>query len=293
MREERLIFIISSPRSGSTLLQALLSNNNKVATVSEPWLLLPFLSHDDSSMYKARYNSMFAATGIKEFKLKVGEVEFNQSLSQFLVDQYARLLTKQQEYVIDKTPRYYEILESITAYFPNSKIILLRRNPFAVLGSIIETWHKDSTDKLLQFHRDILFAPKHLAQFVVKNKTNPNIREVHYEALVQNPSKVVQELFDWIGLDVEINLDYSTNKKIEGKMGDPKGVYQYSKPSTDSLNRWSTIASSKKWRSFFRGYAHYLGREFLEEYDVDRFINPKKTRLFSAYEKRAKELNYF
>ncbi|MBK7454917.1 MAG: sulfotransferase [Anaerolineales bacterium] len=37
------IFILSLPRTGSTLLQRLLSSHAAISTTPEPWLLLPFL----------------------------------------------------------------------------------------------------------------------------------------------------------------------------------------------------------------------------------------------------------
>jgi hypothetical protein len=37
------IFIFSVSRSGSTLVQRVIAAHNGVATVSEPWILLPYL----------------------------------------------------------------------------------------------------------------------------------------------------------------------------------------------------------------------------------------------------------
>ncbi|MFV1990599.1 MAG: sulfotransferase, partial [Acidimicrobiales bacterium] len=39
--EIRPAFLLSLPRSGSTLLQRLLGAHSMVATVAEPWLLIP------------------------------------------------------------------------------------------------------------------------------------------------------------------------------------------------------------------------------------------------------------
>ena len=41
--EKNLIFIISPPRSGSTLLQRILNNSSEIETTSEPWFLLHYL----------------------------------------------------------------------------------------------------------------------------------------------------------------------------------------------------------------------------------------------------------
>ena len=36
------IFLFSLPRSGSTLLQRVLMSHKDIASVAEPWLMLPF-----------------------------------------------------------------------------------------------------------------------------------------------------------------------------------------------------------------------------------------------------------
>ena len=43
MNKATPIFIISLPRSGSTLLQRILTSHESVASASEPWLLLPLI----------------------------------------------------------------------------------------------------------------------------------------------------------------------------------------------------------------------------------------------------------
>ncbi len=71
MKSDNLIFIVSQPRSGSTLLQGIISNNDYVNTTSEPWLLLPFLNLFDSSLVEAKYNQKLAVTGVFNFTHKV------------------------------------------------------------------------------------------------------------------------------------------------------------------------------------------------------------------------------
>lgn len=40
MSDSNLIFLISQPRSGSTLLQKLIATSNQIDTLQEPWLML-------------------------------------------------------------------------------------------------------------------------------------------------------------------------------------------------------------------------------------------------------------
>ena len=63
------IFLISQPRAGSTLLQRMLHEHSKIATVGEPWFLLPALKDDFELKVgrKANYDKKLANLAIKEF----------------------------------------------------------------------------------------------------------------------------------------------------------------------------------------------------------------------------------
>ena len=174
MKSDNLIFIVSQPRSGSTLLQSILSNNDYINTASESWLLLPFLNIFDSSLIEAKYNQQLAVTGIFDFANKAGGKDvLIEKLKDFLLSVYGPLSIGNVKYVLDKTPRYYEILPYIKKVFPEAKIILLKRNPFAVLNSIIDTWGDTNTiADLYLFKRDILYAPFLIQSFLEKNRSD-------------------------------------------------------------------------------------------------------------------------
>ena len=61
MLDRNLIFIVSQPRSGSTLLQNLLSNNTQVNTASEPWILLRLAPFFKPSLINATFDYKLAA----------------------------------------------------------------------------------------------------------------------------------------------------------------------------------------------------------------------------------------
>lgn len=60
------IFIISLPRSGSTLLQNILSNNSEISTTSEPWILIPLISFYKGD-YKSKTNPHLAKEAVSDF----------------------------------------------------------------------------------------------------------------------------------------------------------------------------------------------------------------------------------
>lgn len=288
MKDKNLIIIASQPRSGSTLLQALLSNNELVGTVSEPWLLLPFLGYNDPHLTTANYDSELALSGINDFKSKIGPLGFDKDLSEFLLTQYKKVQKNKEIYVLDKTPRYYEILNEILKYFPNCKIIILKRNPLAVINSIINTWNVNTVNGMLVHHRDILNAPFLLQDFSDKQKDNPNVYELLYEDLVSSPEVIVKDIYNFI--DIPFNesiLNYNKNEKYKGLMGDPKGVKNKKSPSKSSLFEWEALQTDDYWSDFIAGYSNWLGKDFFKTYGNSKFlienIKFKDSKKFNAY----------
>src|SRR5699024_8750145 len=136
----------------------LLSNNHQVNTCSEPWILLNYVSIISPNLANAPFNMEMANSAFNEYLKKYSDLNFEEKQKKFLLNFY-KPLKNGFIYVLDKTPRYYEILGDIGKFFPKSKIIILKRNPIDVAKSIMTTWHIDSPDKLKAYHRDLLNAP--------------------------------------------------------------------------------------------------------------------------------------
>src|SRR5690606_14954149 len=103
MIEEKLLFIISQPRSGSTLTQKLLSNNPLVDTVSEPWLLLPLLSIYRPDLVDAKYNYPNALKAFFDYLEKRGTAEvFRTGIKRLILELYS--VREGSKYFIDKSP---------------------------------------------------------------------------------------------------------------------------------------------------------------------------------------------
>ncbi len=270
MKSENLVFIVSQPRSGSTLLQSILSNNDYINTASEPWLLLSFLNIFDSSLVEAKYCHSLAVTGVFDFVNKAGgEDVLVEKLRDFLLNVYRPLSVGNVKYILDKTPRYYEILSHIRKVFPEAKIILLKRNPFAVLNSIIDTWGDTNTiADLYPYKRDILYAPFLIQSFLEENRSDDkHVREVRYEKLVQNPEDEFKALYEWVDIPYNSSvLDYSKNDRHRGSMGDQAGIKERRKPTDKSIDTWQKKFSDSYWSDFFKGYAAFLGKDFISSY---------------------------
>jgi len=269
MIEKNLLFLISQPRSGSTVLGTILSNSDKISSLNgEPWLLLPFLSFDRKDIVESSYGTDIAASAISQRFAK--ETIFAE-LKDFLGNLYSNHMEEDSQYLLDKTPRYYEIINEITECFPKAKIIILKRNPLDVYASICQRWPRKRFLELKDFGRDLFYAPIIIDQFLKKNYNNPNVYCLKYENLVNDTRREIQKLLKWLEIPFSDDfLNYSATNTPD--FGDNKFI-NFTSVHNSSLNNWNQLIKNKKHRSFIRGYINHLIQDGFNDYDLKSLKN--------------------
>ncbi|MBU0595569.1 sulfotransferase, partial [Candidatus Bipolaricaulota bacterium] len=135
LRGDNLIFLISQPRAGSTLLQRILGSHPEVHTVSEPWLMLhPFYATRAEGI-DTEYSQRIARVGVGSFmeEMPNGRDDHDEGIRRMYAHLYTRALDGSgKSRFLDKTPRYYLIIPDLLRVFPEARFILLFRNPLAV-----------------------------------------------------------------------------------------------------------------------------------------------------------------
>jgi len=268
MTDEQLIFVISQPRSGSTMLQAILGGHPDIHTCSEPWVALPFIyalkgegaEFDfDSRLSKSAINAFFREGGIDE--------EFyNSELNSFLTSLYSRALSNSgKKYFLDKTPRYYEISSDLINIFPKAKFIVLLRHPLSVLNSILKTWVNEEVDKLYYYTRDLLVAPRKLLDFSSEYKEK--ICLVSYEALVNSPKAEIKRICEYLGVDYLQEI-ISYNPDVDWFYGD-KNFKDKQAPDGKSIDAWKNQLSKNRHANFSLYYLRELGEEIVNSLGYD------------------------
>ncbi|MEM9680691.1 MAG: sulfotransferase [Bacteroidota bacterium] len=253
MDEERLIFIISQPRAGSTLLQRILANHSDIYSRGESWFLLP-LVHAYYKDVSASYDSGLARRAINE-QIRLGNLPsavIGDKLAGLTLSLYGSILDQRSErHFLDKTPRYYYIIAELKQLFPKAKIILLLRNPVAVLSSIIKTWYTN----LQSHYDDVCLAPvllsNHLSDAFV----------VRYESLLSNSEMELKSLCGYLNLRYDpqlLNVNKS-NHRVE--FGDPTGQYSYENINTLHHKSYLNLASQsyQHW-SLLYSYTQAMSR---------------------------------
>ena len=261
----RLIFIACQPRAGSTMLQKMLGAHPSIYTTSEPWMMLhPVYALREQGVV-AEYDANLARTGLQTFidELPEGKRDYLDGLRRMYGHLYQQALSKTDATLfLDKTPRYYFILEELKAIFPEARLILLFRHPLAVLSSILRTWVQDRWLRLSQYRQDLVEAPARLLSG--RDTLGDAAISVRYEDLVQEPARELKTLCKHLDIVFEDGIiEYGQGEGSEWKFGDPQTVYDHSRPQTSSLEKWSKVDDPQEWR-LLRDYAEYLGKPTFE-----------------------------
>ncbi len=196
---ENQIFILGMPRSGTTLVEKIISSHSQVSTISEanfiPEKIFKYINSDFESL-KIFMNSDF-------------QDEYYEFTKSFNI---------KNKIIIDKTLVNFWYLGFIKIFFPNSKIIHISRNPLDNCLSIFENlfefpqgWDCDQDD-LAEYY----LIYKDLMKYwnTLFNKTILNIK---YEEIVSNSENKIKELINFCQLKWEdqcLNY-YSNNNPIK------------------------------------------------------------------------------
>jgi hypothetical protein len=265
------IFIFSITRSGSTLVQRVIGSYPEVATVSEPWLLIPLLYALRTRGVVAEYTHPLAVDAIEDFcrQLPGGVEDFHAELRRFVLRLYSKAAHHNRiRYFLDKTPPYFFVVDEILELFPQAKCILLWRNPLMVLSSLIDldggAWDPAR-------YRENLFDG--LAKLTWAQERHPErLCAVRYEDLVTGDNAAWRRLTDYLGIEFdEASLTRFASLRLEGRLGDSVGVQRYSSLSTEPLQKWRRRINNPLRKAWADRWLRWLGRERLAimGYDLD------------------------
>ena len=178
---------------------------------------------------------------------------YQAKLREFVLGLYEAAATGNETYFLDKTPRYYYIIDEIAALFPEAKFIFLNRDPRDTLASVIDTWCNGGFLRLYKHHDDLYLAPKLLSQAYEKYTERSLV--VNYEDLVSDHQSLCQRIFEHLELDsFKVALEQTNIGNAEHEMGDSAGQRKYSLPSKNSIGNWQKTFNNPVRRWFLKGY---------------------------------------
>jgi tetratricopeptide (TPR) repeat protein len=205
---KKIIFICGMPRSGTTLVEQIISSHTKVYGAGE----LPFLS------------SVIHNNFLNENKLDKQKIPKLQSSPKNLInDQYFEnisLFNIDEHVLTDKAPLNFKWIGFIKVFFPNSKIIHCKRDPKDNCLSIYKNnfsshsmnWAYDQKN-ISNYHNNY----SSLMQFW-NSKIPEFIHTIEYEKLISDKKNEIKKLLEFCDLEMDDNcFNHHKNTKTQIK----------------------------------------------------------------------------
>ena len=263
-----LIFVISPPRAGSTLLQRMMGAHSEIFTHPEPHLITP-IAHLGVyyNVDKAPYDHINSALATKAFieDLPNGEQDYLDALRCYTDTLYGRMLeTSNRAYFLDKTPANALVLPFLQRLYPDAKYVVLTRHPLAVFSSYANSFFNGDWQQAHAFNPILERYVPAIADFLASRPVP--LLQVAYEDLVSSPESQLERIFAFLGLEHEPEaVDYGRAGPSKKGMGDPITVDRQDRPVIGSVDKWATeLASDAQKRVMAEDMIGRIERRSLE-----------------------------
>ncbi len=244
------VFLVGFPRSGTTLLDTILSAHSDIFVAEE------------RPMIDAAIDLVGENISVSEIEnLTTPEVERAKKAYENELKNYAE---KHKSLVIDKLPLNLNEAPLINKLYPDAKFILALRHPLdSILSSYMQNFDLNpAMENMLSLKSASKLYSDSMAVFnLCRERYNLNCHELRYENLVEDMQREIKSLLSFLELDWQDSiLDYH-NKKNRGRLVLTPSYSQVVKPIYKT--------SRMKWKNYQKhldscmGHAH----EWIAKYD--------------------------
>jgi len=225
---EAPIFVVGLPRSGSTLVEQILTGHSLVDPTRELTEIISIAREFNNPNQPERDRYPQSMTNLTTDQI--------QGLAQRYLD-YAQTFRQQAPYFVDKTPGNFQQIGLIKTLFPNAKIIDIRRNPMASGWSLYRHFFADS----FLFSYDLATIGKYYQDYIElmdhwHTVLPGQILTIGYEELVSDLPATVNRLLQYCGLTLEETcLDFHLNERA---VSTPSSEQVRQPLYTDAIEHW-------------------------------------------------------
>lgn len=191
---KKIVFIVGSPRSGTTWLQHILSESPHVVTSPETHVFDGYLRPINETWRLQQHRGV----GLSCLMTQADIDEWTGSFAKRCLERIAQT-QPEASIVVEKTPSHGKHAFEILHVFPRAHIIHIIRDPRAVAASlraVDRPWAPRQLLDACQVWQSNVLKAKEFASLT------PNYMEVFYERLNTDGPRAVAQIYAAIGLDV-------------------------------------------------------------------------------------------
>ncbi len=189
------IFIGGAPRSGTTLLRAIINASGHIACGPEA-RIVPALCSLASQIEAQKLPVLSRDYGLSQASL---QASFARAIEGFLAP-----LAKDGKRIAEKTPANALHFTQLRRLFPDSPLVTIIRDPRDVVASLLDMdWRDGASGEPLTITHD----PAEGARLWVKSVNSalalapdPNLYALRYEHLAAHPAREISALFAFLGI---------------------------------------------------------------------------------------------
>ena len=262
------VFIVGPPRSGTTLLRKMINLHSSINILPE--------THFFSEIYseRKRLKKIETKNYIDRIFSRKSEINlynrYKRDLLKVnhenLIEVYKKLLKlhKNQlglKIVGEKFPANFLYYENIKKIFPDSKFILIRRDPKFALSSYIKR------DDFPENYTRMIYYIKQSEEFIRKQKNDTLV--VNYEDLIKSPLKILKRVFFFINMNLEITEEELNSLPFSSSFNNFKGV------KIDYNDTGIKKGNQRNWKDGLteRQISHIQKVNFNKTYSENFFLN--------------------
>lgn len=262
------IFIVGTPRSGTTLTSRIVGRHQEIFSVRETyffedvWTRRQTLGALDTpeSLKKGidRFLSLYGRLGLHEMQALVDQTIRKDELIPTVLELgggYGALyfvvmseLARQANKTLfcDDSPKHLYYFQTILNLFPNAKFIGVSRDPRDFLCSYKNYWrHSEDTDRVKALYHPISTSLlwRSAAKMMINYETEypSNFLRVNYEAIVQNSEQEIERVCEFLDVDFSTSLlAVDRSNSSFSKDSEASGIYN------SSIGRWQTCLDQEE-----------------------------------------------
>jgi len=283
----RMLFVLSAPRSGSTLLRVMLAGNERLFAPPELYLL-NYRTMDQRHRALSNEENDHLLTGtvravmqlenctVADAEQIVQRFEDEQSPTEAFYAYLQRILSGQM--LVDKTPIYPmdpSVLQMAETQFDTPLFIHLVRHPCGMVRSFLEA----KMERMIPFMRESGFSGRQLAELTWLT-ANANIADflgsiprerqllLRYEDLVRDPAGACAQICALVGIPLCADMldpyDDQKSRMTDGldradQFGGDLKFHLHDRIEPDAADRWKAYESEQSLNIETRALAATLG----------------------------------